>query len=50
MDLILCSARDVTQGQAVTLALASAYGSGQLNPAGFTAAVQRVTALRGTLH
>jgi len=50
MDLILCSARDVTQGQAVTSALASAYGSGQLNPAGFTAAVQRVTALRGTLH
>ena len=50
MDLILCSARDVTQGQAVTSALASAAGSGQLNPAAFTAAVQRVTALRASLH
>jgi beta-N-acetylhexosaminidase len=50
MDLILCSARDVTQGQAVTSALASAAGSGQLNPAAFTAAAQRVTALRASLH
>lgn len=50
MDLILCSARDVTQGQAVTSALASAFGSGQLATAGFTAAVQRVTALRAALH
>jgi beta-N-acetylhexosaminidase len=50
MDLILCSARDVTQGQAVTTALASAAASGQLNPAAFAAAVQRVTALRAVLH
>jgi beta-N-acetylhexosaminidase len=50
MDLILCSARDVTQEQAVTLALAGAFGSGQLNPAAFTAAVQRVTALRDGLR
>jgi beta-N-acetylhexosaminidase len=50
MDLILCAARDVTQGQAVTSALASAVTGGQLAPAGFTAAVQRVTALRAILH
>ncbi len=50
MDLILCSARDVTQGQAVTAGLASALDSGQLNSADFTAAVQRVTALRAGLQ
>jgi beta-N-acetylhexosaminidase len=49
MDLPLCSAQDVTQGQAVTSALASALDSGQLNPSAFNAAVQRVTALRNTL-
>jgi beta-N-acetylhexosaminidase len=46
MDLILCSARDVSQGEAATAALASALGSGQLDPAAFNAAVNRVTALR----
>lgn len=50
MDLILCAARDVTQGQAVTSALASALDRGQLNSAAFTTAVQRVTALRASLH
>jgi beta-N-acetylhexosaminidase len=50
LDLILCAARDVTQGQAVTSALASAFTSGQLAPAAFTTAVQRVTALRAVLH
>jgi beta-N-acetylhexosaminidase len=49
MDLLLCSAQDVTQGQAVTSALASALDGGQLDSAAFTAAVQRVTALRATL-
>jgi beta-N-acetylhexosaminidase len=49
MDLLLCSAQDVTQGQAVTSALAGAVDSGQLNSAAFTAAVQRVAALRATL-
>jgi beta-N-acetylhexosaminidase len=49
MDLLLCSAQDVTQGQAVTSALASALDSGQLNSTAFTAAVQRVTALRDAL-
>ena len=46
MDLLLCSARDPGEGQAVTSALASALDSGKLNPGAFGAAVQRVTALR----
>ena len=50
MDLLLCSARDVAQGQGVVTALAGALGSGKLGAAGFSAAVQRVTALRGSLH
>ena len=50
MDLILCSARDVSQGEAATAALASALGSGQLDPAAFNAAVDRVTALRASLR
>jgi len=50
MDLLLCSAQDVTEGQAVVTALASALDSGQLGSATFNAAVQRVTALRVGLH
>lgn len=50
MDLILCSAQDVTQGQAATTALAGALDSGTLDSATFTAAVQRITALRNTLQ
>jgi beta-N-acetylhexosaminidase len=49
MDLILCSARDASQGEAATAALAAALGSGQLDPAAFNAAVDRVTALRAGL-
>jgi beta-N-acetylhexosaminidase len=49
MDLILCSARDVSQGGAATAALASALASGQLDPTAFNAAVNRVTALRTSL-
>jgi beta-N-acetylhexosaminidase len=49
MDLILCSARDVTQARAATSALATALGNGQLNPTAFHAAVNRVTALRASL-
>ncbi len=49
MDLLLCSAQDVTQGQAVTSALASALDSGQLNSATFNAAVQRISTLRATV-
>jgi beta-N-acetylhexosaminidase len=49
MDLILCAARDVTQGQDAIAGLASALDNGQLNPAGFAAALQRVTSLRAAL-
>jgi beta-N-acetylhexosaminidase len=50
MDLLLCSAQDPSEGQAVTSALASALDSVQLNSASFDAAVQRVTALRGLVR
>ncbi|MTD57074.1 glycoside hydrolase family 3 N-terminal domain-containing protein [Amycolatopsis pithecellobii] len=49
MDLILCSARDVAQGDEAGDALATAVQSGRLNPADFTAAVNRVSALRASL-
>ena len=49
MDLILCAARDVTQGQDATAGLASALDSRQLYPADFAAALQRVTSLRAAL-
>jgi beta-N-acetylhexosaminidase len=49
MDLILCSARDVSQAETATTALASALTSGQISPATFGAAVRRVTALRAGL-
>lgn len=46
MDLILCSARDVAQGQAVVTALSETLDGGQLDAAEFSAALQRLTALR----
>jgi hypothetical protein len=46
MDLILCSGRDVAQGQAVATALADALDGGQLDADDFGAAFDRVTALR----
>jgi beta-N-acetylhexosaminidase len=46
MDLILCSARNVSQGEQATAALAAAYTSGQLETTPFNAAVGRVTTLR----
>jgi len=49
MDLLLCSAQDPSQGQAVVSALAGALDGGQLDSATFTAAAQRVTALRNGL-
>ncbi|HEY7147174.1 MAG TPA: glycoside hydrolase family 3 N-terminal domain-containing protein [Streptosporangiaceae bacterium] len=49
MDLILCSARDITQAETATSALAAALGNGQLDPSAFQAAVNRVTALRASL-
>jgi beta-N-acetylhexosaminidase len=50
MDLLLCAAQDPSQGQAATSILASALDDGQLDPAAFDAAVQRVTALRGLVR
>ena len=49
MDLILCSARDVSQGQSATSALAAAFSSGQLNATAFRAAANRAFHLRTTL-
>ncbi|WP_163513398.1 glycoside hydrolase family 3 N-terminal domain-containing protein [Fodinicola acaciae] len=49
MDLILASARDVSQGQAATTALANALQSGQLDQAAFTASLNRINALRSSL-
>ena len=50
MDLLLCAAQDVSQGQSVAQALASALDGGRLNSGDFTAAVRRITALRNALH
>ncbi|HVV13401.1 glycoside hydrolase family 3 N-terminal domain-containing protein [Amycolatopsis sp.] len=49
MDLILASARDAAQGDDAADAMVSALQSGQLNEADFTAAADRVDALRGSL-
>jgi len=49
MDLLLCSARSTSQGDTAVTALANAYASGQLPSSAFTAAVNRVTALRNSL-
>ena len=49
MDLLLCSAQDVTQAEAATSALATALGNGQLDPTASNAAVNRITALRARL-
>lgn len=46
MDIILASARDVTQGEAVVDALASALKNGSLPRAKFTKATERILALR----
>ncbi|WP_083976535.1 glycoside hydrolase family 3 N-terminal domain-containing protein [Kitasatospora azatica] len=50
MDLLLCSAQDPEQGADATTALADALTTGRLDRTAFTAAVDRITALRGRLH
>lgn len=50
MDLILCAARDVTQGENATAGLANALATGALDPAAFTAALGRIDALRASLR
>jgi beta-N-acetylhexosaminidase len=49
MDLILCAEGSASQNSDAVTGLAGALQSGQLDPAGFAASVQRVTALRQNL-
>ncbi len=49
MDLILCSAQDVSEGEQATAGLEDGYGDGKLGKQAFTAALQRVLALRESL-
>lgn len=49
MDLILCGARNVTEGSIALNALQGGYQNGSLNAAVFKAAVARILALRATL-
>jgi len=49
MDLILCAAQDVSQGQAASAELAADYTNGTLDGPTFLAAVNRVIALRQSL-
>jgi beta-N-acetylhexosaminidase len=49
MDLILCSSGEVSQGQQAAAGLADALADGKLTQAGFSAAVNRVDALRAGL-
>jgi beta-N-acetylhexosaminidase len=49
MDLILCSAQTVTQGEEASAELAADYTNGTLNSTDFMASVNRVIALRQSL-
>jgi beta-N-acetylhexosaminidase len=49
MDLILCSAQDVGEGEQATAGLEDGYRDGRLGQQAFTAAVRRVLALRASL-
>ncbi|MEO7236058.1 MAG: glycoside hydrolase family 3 N-terminal domain-containing protein [Lapillicoccus sp.] len=49
MDLVLCSAKDLTQSQAAVSALATAIGTGGLGPGESDRALERVLGLRGRL-
>jgi beta-N-acetylhexosaminidase len=49
MDVILCSLRDVSQGEAATTGLVNALAAGQLDPVVFQAAVDRIATLRASL-
>ncbi|KAK9550345.1 hypothetical protein V6Z79_008216 [Aspergillus fumigatus] len=50
MDLLLASARNVTQGEAIVDALTAALEHGELDTEEFAAATARIMALRRTLH
>ena len=49
MDLVLCSAKDLSQSQAAVSALATALATGGLGPGESDRALERVLALRGRL-
>jgi beta-N-acetylhexosaminidase len=49
MDVLLCSARDVSEGQDTVAALAGALGQHALDPGQFESALRRVLALRDSL-
>jgi beta-N-acetylhexosaminidase len=49
MDLILCSVQDLTEGEQAMAGLERGYQDGQLSKTAFTAALQRVIALRTSL-
>jgi beta-N-acetylhexosaminidase len=49
MDLILCSVQNVAEGEQATAGLEEGYRDGKLGKQAFTAALQRVLALRGSL-
>lgn len=49
MDLVLCSVQNVTEGQQATAGLEAGYRDGKLAKPAFTAALQRVIALRTSL-
>lgn len=50
MDLILCSGGSIAQGDDVNAALVSGLESGRLPRAAFQSTVNRITALRNSLH
>ncbi|WP_441246804.1 glycoside hydrolase family 3 N-terminal domain-containing protein [Kitasatospora sp. McL0602] len=50
VDLMLCASTNPTEGEDATAALAAALDSGRLDRTTFTAATDRVTALRASLH
>jgi beta-N-acetylhexosaminidase len=50
MDLLLASGRDVAQGDDAANGLATALGNGSLSQPDFTAAINRISALRCGLH
>jgi hypothetical protein len=49
MDLLLCSSRDVSQGEAVMDGLESGYLDGTLSRSAFQASLERVIDLRLSL-
>jgi len=49
MDIVLCSARDISQGQDAVNALQAAVADGQLDRGEAIHALQRVLALRGQI-